>query len=110
MRGQWPKEIIVCLECGAVSADGMPSGASFEPIWCTERDVTHGPTQRVSVLPASLSEELAEALSECIDVAEEGWAYASDYFREKWECEKEIAKARSALTRYREAITEGAER
>lgn len=55
---------------------------------------------------ASMAAELAEALSECIDTAEEGWAYASDFFREKWECEEEIEKARAALAKYRAALGE----
>jgi hypothetical protein len=54
----------------------------------------------VPVLPRQVAEELAEALEEAIETAEDGWAYASDYFREKWGCEGQIDKARQALTTY----------
>ena len=30
------------------------------------------------------AERLAEALDDAIQLADEGWAYAGDYFREKW--------------------------
>lgn len=67
----------------------------------------------IDMVPASQLEAeraklagLVEAMSECIDLAEEGWAYASDYFREKWEFEKEIAKARAALSKATEGPTD----
>lgn len=68
-------------------------------------------TNHYEGLDRKRAEALAAALEECIDLAEEGWGYASDYFREKWECEKGIAKARAALSRYRDErlqVEEGA--
>lgn len=43
------------------------------------------------------AEALRAALEACIETAEEGWSYASDYFREKWDAEGQLARARVAL-------------
>ena len=45
------------------------------------------------------NKRLREALAECADCAEEGWAYASPYFREKWGAVAWMAQARAALAR-----------
>ena len=95
-EGLWPDgssgaiKANFCKGCRLVEGDPQPlskcSGADFEA---------------VQVLPASLAAGLAEALEECIQLASEGWEYASPYFRAKWECEKDIAKAQAALDSYR---------
>ena len=36
--------------------------------------------------------ELRKAVEDAIEFAEEGWSYASDYFKEKWEYEKRLAE------------------
>lgn len=100
--GVWPKETAICLECGAM--DGTREWVLGDGT-C---DIGHGPTQTVPVLPASIAADLAEALEECIQLASEGWDYASPYFREKWDCEGEIEKARAALTKYHAALGEEA--
>ena len=41
--------------------------------------------------------QLERALAEAIELAEEGWGYASPYFREKWACEQRIAELRALL-------------
>jgi predicted nucleic acid-binding Zn-ribbon protein len=40
---------------------------------------------------------LKEALRDAIQFAVEGWSYAPDYFKEKWEYEKELAELRARL-------------
>lgn len=40
---------------------------------------------------------LREALVDASDLAEEGWAYAGDYFNDKWDSAARIAKCRAAL-------------
>lgn len=37
------------------------------------------------------------AFEEAIELAEEGWGYASDYFRDKWECERQFKELRAIL-------------
>jgi hypothetical protein len=41
---------------------------------------------------------LRVALTEAADLAEEGWAYAGDYFNEKWNAPKRIAELRKLVT------------
>jgi hypothetical protein len=41
--------------------------------------------------------ELENALAEAISFAEEGWGYASPYYREKWGYEEGLAWLRAAL-------------
>jgi hypothetical protein len=53
---------------------------------------------------ASLVEELVEALEEAIQFGDEGWAYASDYFREKWEYERERANLRAVLLKAQSSL------
>jgi len=36
-------------------------------------------------------------LRELVELAEEGWQYAEAYFREKWDAEARLAKARAML-------------
>lgn len=43
------------------------------------------------------NDRLREALDHAIELAEEGWAYADDYFRAKWGCEERIKTLREAL-------------
>jgi hypothetical protein len=35
---------------------------------------------------------LETALADAVELAQEGWSYVSDYFREKWEYEKRLAE------------------
>lgn len=42
-------------------------------------------------------------LEEALDLAEEGWDYASDYFRDKWECERQFKELRVVLDDWRKA-------
>lgn len=62
----WPdgregeKEMVFCLECGASAQRDLDGNVEFLEV-CIDRP-DHGPTQAVSVLPASLADELAEAL------------------------------------------------
>jgi hypothetical protein len=58
----------------------------------------------IEVVPAALLteeqervEQLERALEEMIETAEEGWEYAAEYFREKWDCDGQINKGRAAL-------------
>lgn len=41
--------------------------------------------------------KLRKALEEALDLAHEGWSYASPYFRDKWQCEKREAELRASL-------------
>lgn len=41
--------------------------------------------------------DLRAALRDAIDLAEEGWAYAGDYFREKWELDTRLDALKQAL-------------
>ena len=86
-----------------------PDGSSGAmPIYFGPDMAHHHPESvTIPVVPATLAAELAEAMAECIQLASEGWEYASPYFREKWECEKEIAKAQAALDSYRARMGEG---
>lgn len=45
-------------------------------------------------------QELEAVLADAVALAEEGWSYASDYFKEKWNYEGELAeiRARAALS------------
>jgi hypothetical protein len=38
---------------------------------------------------------LRAALGEALDSADEGWSYASDYFRDKWRDDKRLAELRT---------------
>lgn len=54
---------------------------------------------------ADLESRLAiakEALSFGIEHAEEGWGYASEYFREKWGAQEGIDKMKRALSKLNE--------
>jgi len=53
----------------------------------------------ISERDAELAEtaKLRDALSESVDLAEEGWAYAPEYFRNKWRCKERIAKLRAEI-------------
>lgn len=51
--------------------------------------------------------DLIKALGEAVNLAEEGWEYASPYFREKWECEKDFDNLRATLNA---AVTDHARR
>lgn len=42
-------------------------------------------------------EKLRAALASAIALAEEGWSYASDYFRKKWQCEERAQELRKIL-------------
>lgn len=42
-------------------------------------------------------ERLREALEHAIEFAVEGWGYAPDYFKAKWDYEGELARHRAAL-------------
>jgi hypothetical protein len=37
------------------------------------------------------------AFQEAVDLAQEGWSYASDYFREKWSYEERVKALRALL-------------
>jgi hypothetical protein len=41
--------------------------------------------------------ELETALEEALELAQEGWAYASPYFQEKWGFERRYAKLQAKL-------------
>ena len=43
------------------------------------------------------AERYRSALVAAIETAEEGWSYASDYFREKWDARARIDSLRAAL-------------
>jgi len=43
------------------------------------------------------ADRLAEALDDAIELADEGWSYASDYFREKWNYVGEADALRAIL-------------
>lgn len=63
-RGEWPKEIVVCLECGKVSHTGND--------WvgpCQGNDPMHGPTQKVLVVPKSTLDSRDQAIKELVEAA-----------------------------------------
>ena len=120
-EGLWPdgssgaKEIYLCPSCGDelsvydidplyFSDVGAPRDERTGNYVCEECECDY---ESYPVVPASLAAELAEALEECIQLATEGWGYASPYFGEKWQCEKDIAKAQAALDSYRARMGEG---
>jgi hypothetical protein len=41
---------------------------------------------------------LRSGLREAIQLADEGWAYAGEYFRDKWDCESRIAELRKLVS------------
>ncbi len=43
------------------------------------------------------AERAEGGLREAIDLAKEGWGYASEYFRDKWDSAGRIAKLKAAL-------------
>lgn len=47
-----------------------------------------------------------DALSDAIELAAEGWSYASDYFREKWDFEVRIEALRALLPTQRQGTDE----
>ncbi len=51
----------------------------------------------IQMLLSGETPTLRGALEEALDLAHEGWSYAGDYFREKWECEKREAELRATL-------------
>ena len=58
-----------------------------------ERDYMFLSSKDIFALVASLREAKA-ALAETISFAEEGWSYASDYFKDKWNFEERLEKYR----------------
>jgi N6-adenosine-specific RNA methylase IME4 len=52
-----------------------------------------------SFLPATQQsgDGLEQALADAIELAQEGWAYASPYFNEKWESQERIGRLQAAL-------------
>lgn len=38
-------------------------------------------------------------IADLLDFSEEGWAYASDYFRTKWKYEEQLAELKARATR-----------
>lgn len=75
-----------------------PPGPYFPPFAEDAAFIAAAPEMReaIDALVAEVR-RLREALVEGIDTAEEGWSYASDYFREKWDAEGQIQKMRDAL-------------
>lgn len=59
-----------------------------------------GQSVRRAKLDEATRTMLLTALDEAIELAIEGWAYASDYFREKWEYEPRIDGLRKVLETY----------
>jgi hypothetical protein len=55
-KKEWPKELVVCLECGE---PGTEDGGFAR--YCSNGG-EHGPTQQVSVVPASSMQEVRDAL------------------------------------------------
>jgi hypothetical protein len=64
-----------------------------------DADALHDAVVEAEMQSAALRSErdaLAAALREAIELAAEGWGYASDYFRDKWGYEERIAALRAA--------------
>jgi hypothetical protein len=49
----------------------------------------------VAAIEGAIRASALEALEEAIDLADEGWAYADDCYRDKWDFEPRIAKLRA---------------
>jgi len=67
--------------------------------WHLGTEVRQGLSSRLSAGDAAVAEvaRLKAALREAIMLAEEGWGYAGDYFREKWDYEEQLATLKAAL-------------
>lgn len=52
-------------------------------------------------------EQTREALREALDLAAEGWSYAGDHFREKWNFEADLARLRALASSPRAQGQEG---
>jgi hypothetical protein len=74
--------------------------------YCDEHDCSHQiESERAAYnitrqMPACLDEidRLRALLVEACDLADEGWAYAGDYFRDKWRCEERLSTLRNTGT------------
>ena len=65
-----------------------------------EHDIIHAELlRRLSAGDAAAAEvaRLRKALQEAIALADEGWGYAGEYFREKWGYEQQLAALKAAL-------------
>jgi hypothetical protein len=93
--------------------DGSPFGVDFiesasgEQIVVADSGVypPHGPdatfiAESRALLPEALDEidRLRALLVEACDLAAEGWAYAGDYFRDKWRVDERLSTLRSTGT------------
>lgn len=81
-------------ECEASARKILRALATVEDAHCGELGARDD-----AVTDAEMRCALAtQALQQAIDLAEEGWAYASDYFREKWACPERLAELRASLS------------
>ena len=89
-------------ECKKLSEDIWPLVHAFSDR--ERKDAVRALARRAEMLESQLAtatsaaraaalkiKALHEALNEACDFAKEGWAYASPYFREKWDYENRIA-------------------
>jgi hypothetical protein len=72
-----------------------------------ERD--HYRTLALGGGPTADRDRLRAVAEAALDLADEGWDYATDYFREKWRCEERIAELRATLDAADRSPSEGEE-
>lgn len=53
--------------------------------------------QMVALRAVANAKAARAALSDALDLAEEGWAYADEYYRKKWDYEERLAELRKAV-------------
>lgn len=76
------------------------------PSKCAECGIAHAPGENSLCSVGRTEDALRRALREAIEFADEGWCYATDYFRDKWDYEGQ----RAALVAVLDATAPASER
>ena len=98
-RGEATPTLIERVVILAIIADRHRYDLDYEDRWNQHLLLKSGAESRLSAGEAAVAEaaRLRKALQEAIALAEEGWGYAGDYFREKWGYEQQMAALKTAL-------------
>jgi hypothetical protein len=97
------------IASGVVVPEAVAAEAQRERDEARAEAAKYGRTYDNLVVVSRRLEEAEAALGDAIELADEGWTYASDYFRTKWRCDERLQELRTFLARVSsEGVSSGA--